>query len=168
MCFASRRALSQLTFPCDLVIVLGPCTCIAGTCWGQLLANQSPLQFQSHPAATQSQVVAADSHTRGWSAPARTFLQLILVPSDPPRHVLGDQCRFTSPSSFFVWPSMPRLTPNWAISTFADLQSTMSNQRWASPLVLSPIPSMPLDSKPRLWGCTLRPALPSVTGSSSS
>ena len=61
-------------------------------------------------------------------------------------------CRFTSPSSFFVWPSMPRLTPNWAISTFADLQSTMSNQRWASPLVLSPIPSMPLDSKTRLWG----------------
>ena len=74
-------------------------------------------------------------------------------------------CRFTSPSSFFVWPSMPRLTPNWAISTFADLQSTMSNQRWASLLVLSPIPSMPLDSKTRLWGCTLRPALPSVTGS---
>ena len=61
-------------------------------------------------------------------------------------------CRFTLPSSFFVWPSMPRLTPNWAISTFADLQSTMSNQRWASPLVLSPIPSMPLDSKTRLWG----------------
>ena len=52
----------------------------------------------------------------------------------------------------FVWPSMLRLTPEWALPTFADLQSTMSNQRWASPLVLSTMPAIPLDSTiRRVW-----------------
>jgi len=47
---------------------------------------------------------------------------------------------------------MLRLAPDWALLTFADLQSTMSNQRWASPLVLSPMPAILLDSTiRRVW-----------------
>jgi hypothetical protein len=45
---------------------------------------------------------------------------------------------------------MLRLIPNLALQTCADLQSTISNHRWESPLVLSSIPPMPLDNRIRM------------------
>jgi hypothetical protein len=45
---------------------------------------------------------------------------------------------------------MLRLTPNLVSPTCADLQSTISNHRWVSPLVLSSIPPMPLDNRIRM------------------
>ena len=64
-----------------------------------------------------------------------------------------------------MWPSILRLTSDWALLTFADLQSTMSNQRWASPLVLSSMPAVPSTAQSAGFGCTLRPALPAAAGS---
>jgi hypothetical protein len=54
---------------------------------------------------------------------------------------------------------------DWTMPTFADLQSTMSNQGWVSPLVLSSMPATPLDSKSEGFGCTLHSSLPSAAGS---
>ena len=48
------------------VIVSGPCTRSAGACWGQLLANQFPLQCWSHPVVTHSRVEGGDGKGSGY------------------------------------------------------------------------------------------------------
>ena len=80
----SRNSLPRVT-----VIVPGPCTRSAGACWGQLLANQSPLQCRTHPVATHSRAVTVDSHTRGWLTSARALSPVIFVPAVLPTRVLG-------------------------------------------------------------------------------
>jgi hypothetical protein len=138
----SRKSLPSVT-----VIVPGPCTRSAGACWGQLLASQSPLQCRSRPVATHSHVVTVGSHTRGWFTSARALSPEVFVPAVLTRNVLGAVDVLHLPAVLCGrGPSMLRLAPDWALPTFADLQSTMSNQRWASPLVLSPIPAILLDS----------------------
>jgi hypothetical protein len=54
-----------------------------------------------------------------------------------------------------------------AAYSFADLQSTMSNQRWASRALLSFRQCLlyPSTAQSAGFGCTLRPALPSAAGS---
>ena len=88
ICFASHRAPTQLTSPCDSNRTR-PCTRSVGACWGQLLANQSPLQCRSHPVATHSRAVTVDSHTRGWLTSARPLSPVIFVPAVLPTRVLG-------------------------------------------------------------------------------
>jgi hypothetical protein len=150
ICFASHRALAQLTSPCDSNRARPLhtfCGCLLGSAARQSISVAVPVTSCCNSLTSCDSWLA---HT--WVVDIRSGSFAGGFRSCRPTQTRAGCCRCTSPSSFFVWLSMLRLAPDWALPTFADLQSTMSNQPWASPLVLSLMPAIPLDSTiRRVW-----------------
>jgi hypothetical protein len=162
ICFASHRALSQLTSPCDsnrARLLHTCCVCLLGSSARQSSSVAAPVTSCCNPTTSCDSCLA-----HSWMVDVRSGSFAGDFRSCPSTQKRAGCCRCTSPSSFFVWPSMLRLSHDWALPTCADLQSTMSNQRWASPLVLQCL-LYSSTAKPAKFGCTLRPARPSAAGS---